>query len=79
MPIHMEHIVSDVPLTVLLASGDSRTPHYNLAPTGTQDRMAVYTCYMPVSDASQEDLLRKKAAYEGKTRNATSFPLLSSQ
>ena len=39
---------------------DSRTPHYNLSSTTTQPRFAVYTCYMPVSDASQEDLLRKK-------------------
>lgn len=43
---------------------DSRTPHYNLSPTGTQPRFCTYTCYMPVADASQEDLLRKKAAYE---------------
>ncbi|KAG9721156.1 hypothetical protein KCU73_g14326, partial [Aureobasidium melanogenum] len=25
----------------------------------------VYTCYMPVADASQEDLKRKKVAFEG--------------
>jgi hypothetical protein len=25
----------------------------------------MYTCYMPVADASQEDLLRKREAYEG--------------
>lgn len=43
---------------------DSRVPHYNVPPTGQTDRMAVYTCFMPVADASQEDLLRKKDAFE---------------
>ena len=42
----------------------SRTPHYNLSPKTDQPRFAVYTCYMPVSSATQEDLLRKKDAYE---------------
>ena len=45
---------------------DSRTPHYNVPASGTQDRLAVYTCYMPVADATQEDLIRKKAAWDGK-------------
>ncbi|KAK4044095.1 hypothetical protein C8A01DRAFT_31693 [Parachaetomium inaequale] len=45
---------------------DSRTPHYNVPASGTQDRLAVYTCYMPVADASQEDLVRKKAAWDAK-------------
>lgn len=48
---------------------DSRTPHYNVPAKGTQDRLAIYTCYMPVSDASQEDLIRKKDAFESE------FPL----
>ena len=43
---------------------DSRTPHYNLSPKGETPRFCVYTCYMPVSDASQEDLIRKKDAFE---------------
>lgn len=43
---------------------DSRTPHYNVPPTTKQDRLAVYTCYMPVRDVSQEDLIRKKGAFE---------------
>ncbi|KAH8901715.1 hypothetical protein GQ53DRAFT_851727 [Thozetella sp. PMI_491] len=43
---------------------DSRAPHYNKAPTGEQDRLAVYTCYMPVADATNEDLIRKKDAFE---------------
>ncbi|KAL2867669.1 phytanoyl-CoA dioxygenase family protein [Aspergillus lucknowensis] len=43
---------------------DSRTPHYNLPPNGEQDRLAVYTCFMPVAQASQEDLVRKKGAFE---------------
>lgn len=50
---------------MLTLTGDSRTPHYNVPATGKQDRLAVYTCYMPVSDASQEDLIRKKEAFEG--------------
>jgi hypothetical protein len=44
---------------------DSRTPHYNVPSTSKQDRMAIYTCYMPVSEATQEDLIRKKRAFEG--------------
>lgn len=44
---------------------DSRTPHYNLSSTTDQNRFCVYTCYMPVADASQEDLKRKKIAFEG--------------
>ncbi|KAM0706050.1 hypothetical protein Q7P35_007410 [Cladosporium inversicolor] len=43
---------------------DSRTPHYNLSSTTSQPRFAAYTCYMPVSDVTQEDLLRKKKAFE---------------
>ncbi|KAJ5536247.1 hypothetical protein N7513_009433 [Penicillium frequentans] len=43
---------------------DSRTPHYNLSPTGDQARFCIYTCYMPVSFATQEDLQRKKDAFE---------------
>lgn len=48
----------------LLPSGDSRAPHYNLAPKGTTPRFACYTCFLPVAEASQEDLVRKKAAFE---------------
>ena len=44
---------------------DSRTPHYNLSSTTDQNRFCIYTCYMPVAEASQEDLKRKKIAYEG--------------
>lgn len=43
---------------------DSRTPHYNLSPTKNQPRFAIYTCFMPVADATQEDLLRKKDAFD---------------
>ncbi|EWZ30196.1 uncharacterized protein FOBCDRAFT_263786 [Fusarium oxysporum Fo47] len=43
---------------------DSRTPHYNVSPEGTQPRFCTYTCYMPAADATQEDLKRKKAAFE---------------
>ncbi|KAJ9113566.1 hypothetical protein QFC20_001917 [Naganishia adeliensis] len=43
---------------------DSRAPHYNVPPTSDQARMAIYTCFMPVSDATQEDLIKKKDAFE---------------
>ncbi|KAH8881275.1 hypothetical protein GQ53DRAFT_668193 [Thozetella sp. PMI_491] len=52
---------------------DSRTPHYNVPTKTKQDRMAVYTCYMPVEDATQEDLLRKKDAFE-KRLGTTHWP-----
>lgn len=35
-----------------------------MPPTTKQDRLAVYTCFMPVRDVSQEDLIRKKEAFE---------------
>lgn len=44
---------------------DSRVPHYNLPPEGKQDRLAVYACFMPVNEASQEDLVRKGKAFDG--------------
>lgn len=50
---------------------DSRTPHYNVPASGKQDRLAVYTCFMPVADASQDDLIRKKAAWDGESRSPT--------
>ncbi|CRG92017.1 hypothetical protein PISL3812_09071 [Talaromyces islandicus] len=43
---------------------DSRTPHYNLSSKTDQARFCVYTCYMPVADATQEDLVKKKDAFE---------------
>ncbi|KAH8845379.1 hypothetical protein MCOR27_002434 [Pyricularia oryzae] len=44
---------------------DSRTPHFNVPPSRQSvDRLAVYTCFMPVSHATREDLLRKKDAFE---------------
>ncbi|KAH9433156.1 hypothetical protein MCOR02_007821 [Pyricularia oryzae] len=44
---------------------DSRTPHFNVPPSRQSvDRLAVYTCFMPVSHATQEDLIRKKDAFE---------------
>lgn len=52
---------------------DSRTPHYNVPSTSKQDRMAVYTCYMPVADASQDDLRKKKEAFE-KRLGTTHWP-----
>ncbi|EKG16767.1 hypothetical protein MPH_05970 [Macrophomina phaseolina MS6] len=54
---------------------DSRTPHYNLSPaaTSTQPRFAIYTCYMPVAEATQEDLRRKRDAFE-KRVGTTHWP-----
>ena len=45
---------------------DSRTPHYNLSSNTNQPRFAIYTCYMPVADATQADLVKKKGAFEGE-------------
>lgn len=45
---------------------DSRTPHYNVPPTGGQDRFAVYTCFMPVREVEKEDLVRKRGAFESE-------------
>ncbi|KAB2572050.1 hypothetical protein DBV05_g9278 [Lasiodiplodia theobromae] len=56
---------------------DSRTPHYNLSPTagkeGARPRFAIYTCYMPVAEATQEDLRRKREAFE-KRVGTTHWP-----
>ncbi|KAB8269029.1 hypothetical protein BDV30DRAFT_251775 [Aspergillus minisclerotigenes] len=43
---------------------DSRTPHYNLSPKGETPRFCIYTCYMPVADTTNDDLVRKKEAFE---------------
>lgn len=43
---------------------DSRTPHYNLSSKTDRPRFCIYICYMPVVDASQEDLVKKKDAFE---------------
>ncbi|KAK7202668.1 hypothetical protein BZA70DRAFT_100379 [Myxozyma melibiosi] len=45
---------------------DSRAPHYNCGPEGDNHRMAVYTCYMPAAEASQEDLKKKKMCFENR-------------
>lgn len=54
---------------------DSRTPHYNVPTQTQQDRFAIYTCFMPVRDASQEDLKRKKDAFESMYLPAPLAPL----
>ncbi|RDW60314.1 hypothetical protein BP5796_11920 [Coleophoma crateriformis] len=38
---------------------DSRVPHYNLSSTTSQPRFCVYTCYMPVADVTQDDLVHR--------------------
>ncbi len=45
---------------------DSRTPHYNVSGSSLESkaRFAAYLCYIPVSAASQEDLRRKREAFE---------------
>lgn len=50
---------------------DSRVPHYNLTSTTSQNRFCIYTCYIPVEDVSQEDLIRKRDAFE--TRVSTTY------
>ncbi|KAH8662227.1 hypothetical protein BX600DRAFT_414273 [Xylariales sp. PMI_506] len=52
---------------------DSRTPHYNLSPAGTTPRFCTYTCYMPAADATQEDLIRKKGAFDN-LQSTTHWP-----
>ena len=52
---------------------DSRTPHYNIPVKSQQDRFAIYTCFMPVSEASQEDLIRKKDAFERRVGTTVSL------
>ncbi|TLD14964.1 hypothetical protein PspLS_10836 [Pyricularia sp. CBS 133598] len=52
---------------------DSRTPHYNVSPEGNLPRFATYTCYMPAAEATQEDLIRKKGAWEN-LQSTTHWP-----
>ena len=52
---------------------DSRTAHYNLSSETDQPRFCVYTCFMPVSEASQDDLRRKKEAFD-KRVGTTHWP-----
>ncbi|ORY86667.1 hypothetical protein BCR35DRAFT_302382 [Leucosporidium creatinivorum] len=52
---------------------DSRVPHYNAAPKGDNVRFVVYTCYAPVSTATQEELLQKKALFEN-TKGHSHWP-----
>ncbi|CEI63388.1 hypothetical protein FVEN_g85 [Fusarium venenatum] len=52
---------------------DSRTPHYNVSPEGNMPRFCTYTCYMPAADATQEDLIRKKGAFEN-LQSTTHWP-----
>lgn len=53
--------------------GDSRTPHYNLSSETSQPRFCVYTCFMPVEDATKEQLEVKKKAFE-ETKMTTHWP-----
>jgi hypothetical protein len=46
---------------------DSRTPHYNLTPTGNMPRFCAYTCFLPAVEISKEDLIKKKKAFEGES------------
>ncbi|GAA5861975.1 hypothetical protein JCM1840_006894 [Sporobolomyces johnsonii] len=49
---------------------DSRTIHYNAAPTGNQLRHVIYTCYAPRAWATLEALEQKKAAFENWSRTS---------
>lgn len=42
---------------------DSRTPHYNQSPTANTCRFVVYTCYLPVSTATKEELIAKRQMF----------------
>lgn len=53
--------------------GDSRTPHYNVSPKGENSRFVVYTCYAPVSTATQEELQLKKWLFEN-TKGHSHWP-----
>lgn len=53
--------------------GDSRVPHYNKSPTRSTGRFVVYTCMLPVSVATQEELLRKKYCFEN-TKGHSHWP-----
>ncbi|GKT51935.1 uncharacterized protein ColSpa_12116 [Colletotrichum spaethianum] len=52
---------------------DSRTPHYNLSPEGDSPRFCAYTCFMPAAEATQEDLIRKKGAFDN-LQSTTHWP-----
>jgi hypothetical protein len=52
---------------------DSRTPHYNLVPKGNTPRLAYYTCYGPVTDATPQQLVDKKRALD-TTTGTTHWP-----
>jgi hypothetical protein len=56
-----------------LVTGDSRCPHYNISPTGSNSRFVVYTCYAPVSTANQEELRLKKQLFEA-TKGHSHWP-----
>lgn len=43
---------------------DSRTIHFNCAPTGDRTRVVVYVCMAPASHASKETLERKAEIFE---------------
>jgi len=43
---------------------DSRTAHYGAAPTSTQPRMAVYSCYKPANLITPEQLKLKQEAFK---------------
>ncbi|KAJ9093167.1 hypothetical protein QFC21_006483 [Naganishia friedmannii] len=52
---------------------DSRTPHYNVSPKGENSRFVIYTCYAPVSTATQEELQLKKWLFEN-TKGHSHWP-----
>jgi len=43
---------------------DSRTPHYNLPPTGISPRFCTYVAMAPAAELEQEELKMKKATFD---------------
>lgn len=66
-------VSKDSPPNLLHLAGDSRAPHYNVAPTGDMARFVVYTAYAPVSTATKEDLIQKKWLFEN-TKGHSHWP-----
>jgi hypothetical protein len=52
---------------------DSRTIHWNCAPTGDLTRVVVYVCYYPAAMFTEEQLVRKKELFD-QLRQTTHWP-----
>lgn len=54
---------------------DSRTIHWNSAPTGEQTRFITYVCYCPRSWMTDEELQKKREVFEAR-KGTTHWPVL---